>query len=269
MTISYFCPGWGSANVASDEFFQKVKNAGYDGIEYGIARDLPQAEIASVFELAKAYELKVIAQHYDTSESDFDTHYTAYAAWLKKMEDFTPFKINSQTGRDIFSFGQNSKLIALADAYTLRTGIDVYHETHRGKALFAAHISRQYLEELPDLQLTLDASHWVNVAESLLEDQQDTMKLAISKTAHIHARVGYSEGPQVPDPRMAEYKHALDAHLRWWDSVVQQKTRSELTIAPEFGPFPYMVASPLDGSPIASQWDINVFMLNLLKKRYS
>ena len=113
-------------------------------------------------------------------------------------------------------------------------------------------------------------SHWVCVAESYLEDQTEALKLTIQRTEHIHARIGYTEGPQVPDPRIPGWERALDIHLGWWDQVYQQKKNEKqvLTITPEFGPFPYMISLPSTGEPISNQWEINVFMMNLLKKRY-
>ena len=41
------------------------------------------------------------------------------------------------------------------------------------------------------------------------------------------------------------------------------------TITPEFGPWPYMPALPFTRQPITSQWEVNVYMRDLLKKRYS
>ena len=76
--------------------------------------------------------------------------------------------------------------------------MEVLHETHRNKFTFAAHITFDYPNRIPELRITLNASHWVNVAESFLEEQ--AIDLAIKRTEHIHARVGYPEGPQVPDP---------------------------------------------------------------------
>jgi len=148
----------------------------------------------------------------------------------------------------------------------------VHHETHRGKFSFAAHITKQYLQKIPDLQITLDASHWVCVAESFLKNQQEAMHLAIERTEHIHARVGYEEGPQVPDPRVPEWQYALDMHLNWWDKIAARKTNegtdAVLTITPEFGPFPYMVSMPFTQQAITNQWEVNAYMMQLLRERY-
>jgi len=48
----------------------------------------------------------------------------------------------------------------------------------------------------------------------------------------------------------------------------QKSGAQATTITPEFGPAPYMPALPYTKMPVASQWDINVYMMNLLKERY-
>jgi len=97
------------------------------------------------------------------------------------------------------------------------------------------------------------------------------MTLAIERTDHIHARVGYPEGPQVPDPRAPEWKEALDHHLQWWDAVIALKRNKQyiMTITPEFGPYPYMVHLPYTDKPICNQWDVNLFMMQTLRTRYT
>lgn len=271
MDIQFYCPRWGSENVSWDLFLEKAVAAGYDGVEYGIGNTTGNKELDEVWNLAEKYKVKIIAQCYDTGEADFSKHLELYAGWFEMIRPYPVVKIDSQTGRDFFCFEHNSALIEAASRFTNETNIQVAHETHRNKLLFAAHISKQYLEKIPGMKITLDASHWVCVAESFLEDQPQAIQLAIERTEHIHARVGYPEGPQVPDPRVKEWEYALNKHLAWWDKVAEQKKQENelLTITPEFGPYPYMVHIPGSGKPICDQWDINVYMMELLKKRYS
>jgi len=176
------------------------------------------------------------------------------------MSAYPIVKINSQTGRDFFSFDHNKKLIDEASRFTKETCIQVVHETHRNKLLFAAHVAKEYLERIPNIKITLDASHWVCVAESFLEDQPQAIELALEKTEHIHVRVGYPEGHQVPDPRVNEWKYALNAHLNWWDEIAERKRKgnTSLTITPESSPYPYMVLVPETGRNICNQWDVNI-----------
>lgn len=76
---------------------------------------------------------------------------------------------------------------------------------------------------------------------------------------------------QVTDPRSREWATAVDHHLRWWDTIIaaKRKLHQPITITPEFGPFPYMVNNPRTGDPIGSQWEINIYMMQLLKERYA
>lgn len=266
MKIEFYCPRWGSEHLPWDRFCQKVKQEGYDGIEYAIAATVTEEELDEVWDTTARYGLKIIAQHYDTYEADFLRHYDRYLAWLQQIKPYPVEKVNSQTGKDFFSFSQNELLIKAAAA----SGLPVVHETHRNKFSFAAHVTKTYLEAIPALKITLDASHWVCVAESYLDDQPAALQLAIERTEHIHARVGYPEGPQVPDPRALVWQEALNKHLHWWDQVADRKRKENavLTITPEFGPFPYMVQVPATGAPLADQWAVNSYIRQVLKKRY-
>jgi hypothetical protein len=150
--------------------------------------------------------------------------------------------------------------------------VQIVHETHRGKFSFCAQSTARYLEADPNLRLAADFSHWCVVSESFLEDQDEAVSLAIGRTDHIHARIGYPEGPQVSDPRAPEWSQALEAHLAWWDRIIaghKNKKTPLLTITPEFGPAPYMPSLPYTRQPVASQWEVNIHMMNLLRQRYS
>lgn len=195
MDIQFFCPRWGSESVSWDHFFQKAKQGGYDGVEWAISRDVLAAELDEVWNMAARHNMLVLAQHFDTCAADYTKHYDLFQAWFEKLKPYRPVKIDSQTGKDFFNFEQNKSLVDVAAAFTAETGIAVCHETHRNKFLFAAHITKDYLQRIPGLRVTLDASHWVCVAESYLDDQAEAMESAIARTDHIHARVGYPEGP--------------------------------------------------------------------------
>ncbi|WP_114782917.1 sugar phosphate isomerase/epimerase [Botryobacter ruber] len=270
MNLKFFCPRWGSENLSWNDFLQKIKEAGFSGVEYAISNSTTHEELNQVWELAEQLKLEVIPQHYETADPDFSRHHDTLAAWFEKVSPYQAPKIDCQTGRDFFSFEQNKQLIELAAAHTRNTSVKVYHETHRSKFAFAAHVTKEYLTRIPELEITLDASHWVNVAETYLDEQHEAMELAISRTGHIHARVGYPEGPQVPDPRVPEWQEAVEKHLAWWDKVADKfkAAGTDFTITPEFGPFPYMVPLPFTRQPITDQWEVNVYMMQLLRDRY-
>lgn len=273
MKLKFFCPRWGCEDIGWNQFLKNVKDAGYDGIEYGIPNETTKEELSKVWEKLEQFQLDVIPQHYGTYDADFSVHLDRYAAWLDLVKPFKALKIDSQTGKDFFEFGQNKQLIDVAVEHTKATGVEVYHETHRNKFAFAAHITKEYLAKIPYLKITLDISHWINVAESFLEDQQEATDLAILRTEHIHARIGYPEGPQVPDPRVPEWQEAVNHHIAVWDKIIERKKLEGddqvVTITPEFGPYPYMVSMPFTRQPITSQWEVNKYMMDLLRDRYS
>lgn len=269
-TIKFFCPRWGSEELSWDNFCKKVKAAGYDGIEAAIPFD--EIEKQNIKAAIHENNLLLIGQYYQSVEKDFALHITNYEKHLTNIMGMAPLLIDSQTGKDYYTAEQNKILFDTAEKLSAQSGIVIAHETHRNKALYAAHIAEKLLRENPQVKITADFSHWCCVAESLLEDQLEAMTLACERAIHIHARVGYPEGPQVNDPRANEWKSTLEIFLQWWDTIIynrKEQGASLITITPEFGPAPYMPALPHSQTPVASQWDINVYMMNVLKQRYN
>ncbi len=266
MDIKFFCPHWGSNHLELSVFFDKVRSEGYDGVEMSLPPD--KAKKNEILEMIKNRRLLLIAQHWETTTSDYAVHTEQYRTRLINLAEARPLFINAHTGKDFFTFEQNAGLIRIASEVSRDYDVKIVHETHRGRFSFASHITSQFLSHLPDLRIVLDVSHWCNVAESFLDDQQQSVELAISRADHIHARVGFPEGPQVPDPRVPEWKEALEIHLGWWKRIIQrarEEGREEFTITSEFGPFPYMTILPFTRQPVADQWEVNAFMKNLLK----
>lgn len=268
-SLKIFATNWGFSGSV-DTFCAAIKKEGYDGTEmWWPGNKEKQAEL---FAALKKYELEVgflcgsgsvdYADHRDSFKKSINAATTEFGQ--------KPLFINCHSGKDFFTYEQNKVLIDHTTEVSTKTGIPIYHETHRGRMLFAAHITRNFIEKNPGLKLTLDISHWCNVHESLLQDQQETIKLALSRVGHIHSRIGHEEGPQVSDPRAPEWEAAVKAHLDWWDTVVGHKVKNgeTLTVLTEFGPPNYLPTLPYTKQPVADQWDINVYMMNLFRKRY-
>jgi sugar phosphate isomerase/epimerase len=270
MQLWFFCPLWGSSDLAWGLFFARVKEAGYDGVEMSLPLD--EREQKLILSLLKEHDLKWVAQHWQTNDPEPSVYLKNYERHLYHLASAHPLFINSQSGKDFFSFAQNKAILERAAAIAEETGVKIIHETHRGRFSFSTTATLAFLEALPDLRLTADFSHWCNVAESFLQDQPDAMRAAVARADHIHARVGFPQGPQVNDPRAPEWEEALDHHLAWWDAVVAEHRRRKsdsLTITPEFGPAPYMPAMPYSREPLSNQWEVNLYMKDLLRARYS
>ena len=265
--IMIMATNWGFAG-SWDTFASKISEEGYDGAEVWYAEDKEQRE--SMLEAFSRHNLK-FGFLIGSSEKDPRAHLARFSGMLEGAVGLNPVYINCHSGRDYFSFDENRAFIDLTTKVSESSGLPVYHETHRSRILYSSPASRSYLDNDPSLKITLDISHWCNVSESLLADQEETVSLAIERTGHIHARIGHPEGPQVNDPRAPEWKRAVEAHFGWWDRVVERKKRSGelLTILTEFGPPDYMPTLPYTHKPVADQWEINKYMLDTLRKRYA
>ncbi len=269
--LKIMATSWGYQGTM-DSFCAKVKKEGYDGIELWWPTDNKKAQ-DEIFSALKKYDLE-IGFLCGGSQSNPQEHLEFYKRMVDaaaKQNVQRPLYINNHSGKDYFSFDDNKKFIEHTQALAKETGLLICHETHRGRMLFAAHITRNFLEKYPDLRLTLDISHWCNVHESLLADQKETIDLALARTDHIHARIGHPEGPQVNDPRAPEWEQTVKQHFEWWDKIVERKRRNgeRVTVLTEFGPPDYMPTYPYTKQPLADQWAINVHMMHLLRKRYS
>nr|WP_294895125.1 sugar phosphate isomerase/epimerase [uncultured Pedobacter sp.] len=275
--VKFYCPRWGSESLNWNVFLQKAISSGYDGVEV-YPLQTPEEKPQMLEELEKtglAYSLL----HAEMKEgTDFSRYLVAMERNLYQLASYQtatikPQFITSQTGREYYTKDQMERCFAVCEMISKETGIPIFHETHRNKWAYAAHIVKSYLQEerFRYLKLALDFSHWVCVSESYLEDQQEAIDLAIKQSIHIHARVGHIEGPQVSDPRAPENEEALSHHLRWWDkwmAYLKETGVENCTITPEFGPYPYMPYTISTNTPIADQWEINCWMKDLLKNRY-
>lgn len=267
--LKVLATNWGF-NGTVDELCAKVKLEGYDGIEVWWPTE--QKDQDELFAALKKHSLEVgflSAGH----ESNYNDHFESFkkmidAAATNKIQK--PLYINCHSGKDYFNYEKGKAFIDYTTALSKTTGLKICHETHRSRLMYSAPIARHYLETNPDLRFTLDISHWCNVHESLLADQQETVDLVLQRVDHIHARVGHQEGPQVNDPRAPEWNDAVNAHFAWWDKVIEMKKQKGevMTVLTEFGPPDYMPTLPYTRQPLADQWAINVYMMHTLRKRY-
>ena len=269
--VFFFAPHWGSAHLDRDDFIRQVKDAGFDGVEMSLPMDVAERD-AWVKAIADA-GLQLIAQQWETVfHTDFNDHKQALAELLLNACSAQPLFVNTHTGKDFYSFAQNSELLDLADNISAETGVPIVHEIHRSR--FSGHpmLLLPYLQQRPGLALNADLSHWCCACESLLEDQPLTLEKVFPHVRHIHARVGHSQGPQVNDFRAPEHAIALQQHLTWWDDIVtlrRAEGASYITITPEFGPAPYTQTLPYTNQIVSNAWDLNVAMMQLLRARYA
>jgi hypothetical protein len=183
--------------------------------------------------------------------------------------------------------------------------IKIVHETHRQRLLFNPFQAASLLSHpsLQHLKINADLSHWVCVCERVFTESRDRwwpnlLNLVASHCHFIHARVGYAEGPQVPDPRSEIWRQEVEAHLVWWEKIWSRAASGELAdgreqvfiIEPEHGPAPYQIYSHIcpdhheghggERSESAQEeeleqrrrdeilWEINNYIASLVRERW-
>jgi hypothetical protein len=261
MKIKTFKALWGMQG-SLDEQVERIKKAGYDGVE-AAWQFSPPAEQRRLKLLLKRHRLGFIPLILA------DT-FKEYKDLLTRSLDFNPIQVTAHSSRDSLGLLEQIEFFRGAVELERELKIDVGHETHRHRALYSPWASRPILEAVPELRLTADLSHWCCVCESMLEDAGGELQLVYERTIHIHGRVGYAEGPQVNDPRAPENFYALKAHEAWWESIKKTQKRQGrrlLTFTPEFGPPQYMHEIPYTRQPVADLWEICDWMHQRYRKK--
>jgi hypothetical protein len=262
MKVKSFKALWGMKGSLESQF-ERIAAAGYDGIESPLPHAIEQyfgyhADERQFRRLLEQYRLDYIAMVFTGGGN----HAESFKEQVDRASTFSPVRINSHSARDCMPFGEQAAFFEKAQAVEQGLDIPVGHETHRGRAMFTPWTTSALLREFPELKLTADFSHWVCVCESLLEDQMEHLELAVRRTIHIHTRVGFAQGPQVPHPAASEYGLELRTHLDWWKRIIQVHADAAipLTFTPEFGPPGYMHTLPFTNRPVADLWEVCLWM---------
>lgn len=270
MQIKILSPLWGNEHLPLKTFLDKIRIAGYDGIDTWVPAGKDDQRL--LYDYLQQHQMVIVTHQHEAEGSTFKKFRESFVKNLYNCAEPDPILINSHTGRDYFTTQENLDLINAAQEFSTKSGITVAHETHRGRLGYSPQMTAELFKLQNEFAITADFSHWVCVTESMLQNFEGVMNEATKRSRHVHARVGFEEGPQVPDPAAPEWQYALDHFLGWWDRIVTNNKLMNTPILPittEFGPLPYMPAIPFTNKPVADQFSVNCFMKDLLRKRYS
>lgn len=274
MNIKYICTFWGCEHQSAKEFLTNVVANGYEGVEINFPDDANFIaefidELENIRNTINSDFIFIAQQVLSNKKETVSEYIERITTRLEFLITLKPNYINSHTGKDFFEFIDNCKIIEITEPISRNSGIPIWHEIHRGRFSFHLKTLLKYLELFPKLKLIADFSHFSVVSESNLEDQQDLLTKIYPNIEHIHARIGFEQGPQVNNPFAPEWKNYLNQYSTWWKEVIEiQKKRNctQITITPEFGPFPYMPQEPFTKQPLSNQWEVNLQMKNYLQQ---
>jgi sugar phosphate isomerase/epimerase len=266
MELKLFRTLWGFDGDPVDAVAESAK-AGFDGIEGQAPTDASSRE-ALAQALASQHldyiaEITTAGSYVPERQASLKAHLATLEQGLTLCRDLHPLKVNCIGGCDAWPEAQSLEFFQQAMGLADQAGLEIVFETHRSRSLFNPWITERLARALPDLKLTADFSHWCVVCERLMDTEMEVIEATAPQVAHIHARVGYDQGPQVPHPAAPEYAGVLQAHQRWWETIWQAQLTAGRTVSsmtPEFGPDGYLHQLPFSGEPVADLWQINGWM---------
>ena len=265
MNLHLYRATWGY-DPPWDDLLARLPELGYTGIESPLIHLQREPE-----GFAERHGLRCLPQIF-TEGDTVDEHVASFRAQLEACLPFDPPFVNCHDGRDAFTPDEAERYFREVLAIEADLGLTVSHETHRGRVLYNPWTTARLLDRFDDLRLCCDFSHWVCVCERLIDDLEPILAQCAHHALHIHARVGYAEGPQVPDPRAPEYAAHVETHERWWDLVWASQHERGLdttTLTPEFGPPAYLHTLPYTNVPVADLWDINTWQGRRQAERFA
>lgn len=265
MHLKRFKTLWGHDGSLSQAIDQ-VKEAGFDGIEAPVPEESRAAQsfgdTLSENKLLWIQEICTAGSYVPRRDASIEEHLKDFEAKLLRAGEtgLKPEFVNVMGGCDAWPVDDSVRFFSEAQNIANRLGIPVSFETHRGRSFFSPWNTVAILEKLPEIDITCDFSHWAVVCERLPHIEWDCIERAAQQARHIHSRVGYDQGPQVPHPAAPEYAEALASHQACWEAVWQSQAKRGLkvsTMTPEFGTDGYLHLLPFTKAPIADLWSLN------------
>ena len=274
MKLRVFKTLWGHPGEPPDAIAD-CRVDGFDGIEGQAPADagkrndfrdkLEDAHLGYIAEICTA------GSYVPTRTATPAEHLDSFRMQAKAALECGPLFLTVIAGCDAWPIAASIRFFRDAIRIANDLGVTASFETHRSRPLFNPWITRDILREIPEMRLTCDFSHWCCVCERLIDTETDVLALCASRAFHVHARVGYDQGPQVPHPAAPEYRPALEAHERWWTQiwVAQSQRGTECsTLTPEFGPDGYLHCTPFTQEPVANLTEINHWMASRQRTRF-
>jgi sugar phosphate isomerase/epimerase len=244
--------GLGGHNGAGNEWsmeekVRRIAEAGYDGIN-GM---LPEGKEAEQWHrLLDQYNLSYSVNAYPKTAEELDV-------FLRKAKSFGRVDfVNVQVMRPFLVGDHAVHLLAEMAEVSRSAGIPAYIETHRGTITQDLLRTVEYAERLPELELTIDFSHYVVAGEmrTVSGEAEELLQTLLSRTKSIHARVSNGEQVQIDIPMFEnvgegeiEFEDPMLKHFqRWWLGGMQSwrqaaKKDEVLPFICELGPPPYAI----------------------------
>jgi sugar phosphate isomerase/epimerase len=274
MKLKLFKTLWGHEG-GIEQACEQALAAGFHGIEG--AAPLDSRQQAQWQNLFTAHGLEYIAEittagtYVPRRQATPAEHLDSFKRKLEASLAINPRFITSLAGCDAWEEKDSIVFFEQAMKLAKEYRVDVSFETHRSRSFFNPWSTLRICRQLPELKLTFDFSHWCVVCERLMDTEMDVLEALAPQAFHIHARIGYDQGPQVPDPAIPRFRKELASHQGWWQMLwesMHARGFAEYTMTPEFGPDGYQAIDTVSNQPVGDLWQINQWMAQQQKQQF-
>jgi sugar phosphate isomerase/epimerase len=274
---------WGIDEPISSSLFKSIKAEGYDGVEvirlaWALSNDSKETLIASANEAG----LAIVCQMHTCGgylDDDYEYAYCDSFSMSKHKEDFqlqlqqcvaileqvdAGGFVNVHAGVDAWTLEQAIDFLTFALEAISQVDVTVTFETHRQRLFCNPFMTRDLLQrsELAELKLNADLSHWYCACERVFDAKQArdepwwpaVLQSVAERCHYIHARFGWSQGPQMADPSTPECESERMLQMQAWQVLLQTMIArdGDCFVSPEYGPPPYLPVMPGTQEPVAS-----------------
>ena len=139
-------------------------------------------------------------------------------------------------------------------------GIPLLFETHRDCTLNDMHYTLQLIEQVPDMRLCADLSHYVIDREMRLpldDSDKQAMQTILERSDCFQGRVSNAEQIQVPLAFPQHQKWVGQFRAWWQDGIQSWRSRNDddatLVFLCELGPPPYAITDA-EGRELSDRW---------------
>ncbi|MDX3973525.1 sugar phosphate isomerase/epimerase family protein [Shinella sp.] len=150
----------------------------------------------------------------------------------------------------------------------------VYVETHRDRMTTDLFFVLDILDQLPDLKLVGDLSHFLvgrEFAWPISDENHAYIHRVLENCWALHGRVASREQVQI-EIAFPHHRQWLELFLAWWERGFrswQRRAAADATLAfvCELGPRPYAITGP-DGNEMSDRWSEALMLRDLVRKTW-
>jgi sugar phosphate isomerase/epimerase len=246
-----------------DEKFERVKEAGFEGVECWLGDD----DEASTREALNRQGLRLTLGHHPHTLDDVRNvvarakRLGADFVFAQPLTAFTPIP-------EAAKFCREARQVANDE------GLAFFVETHRNNIPESLNQALQLIDAYPEVRFTGDFSHFVVVAEFYglkYERAVERMMPVLSRTSHLHGRI--SNGEQVQIDVGDGSGETAQFFVEIWAATMREWKKEAgpgdvFPFASELGPPRYAITLP-DGSEFSDRWEQSLVMKRLAEQAWA